>query len=154
MFEKRFNQITKIIAATLLAALFITFLLQIFSRYVLNSPFGWTLELCRILWVWIVFFCCAFLVQEKDHVKFNLIYSASSKKSKFIVNINLADSIQWRKLRGVGAKRSIHILNYKNALGGFVHISQVNEVFSINDSLFKSFKRFLNIKDSSLEKLI
>ena len=87
MFEKRFNQITKIIAATLLAALFITFLLQIFSRYVLNSPFGWTLELCRILWVWIVFFCCAFLVQEKDHVKFNLIYSASSNRSKFIMSI-------------------------------------------------------------------
>ena len=71
----------------MLAALFITFLLQIFSRYVLNSPFGWTLELCRILWVWIVFFCCAFLVQEKDHVKFNLIYSASSNKSKFIMSI-------------------------------------------------------------------
>ena len=87
MFEKRFNQITKIIAATLLAALFVTFLLQIFSRYVLNSPFGWTLELCRILWVWIVFFCCAFLVQEKDHVKFNLIYSASSNRSKFIMSI-------------------------------------------------------------------
>ena len=72
------------------------------------------------------------------------------KKSKFIVNINLADSLKWRKLRGVGTKRSIHILNYKNALGGFVSISQVNEVFSINDSLFKSFERFLNIKDSSL----
>ena len=79
--------------------------------------------------------------------------SKPSKKSKFIVNINLADSLHWRKLRGVGAKRSIHILNYKNALGGFVRISQVNEVFSISDSLFKSFERFLNIKDSSLVKI-
>ena len=79
--------------------------------------------------------------------------SKPSKKSKFIVNINLADSLQWRKLRGVGAKRSMHILNYKNALGGFVGISQVNEVFSINDSLFKSFERFLSIKDSSLVKI-
>jgi DNA uptake protein ComE-like DNA-binding protein len=79
--------------------------------------------------------------------------SKPSKKSKFIVNINLADSLQWRKLRGVGAKRSIQILNYKNALGGFVGISQVNEVFSINDSLFKSFERFLSIKDSSLVKI-
>ena len=79
--------------------------------------------------------------------------SKPSKKSKFIVNINLADSLQWIKLRGVGAKRSIHILNYKNALGGFVRVSQVNEVFSISDSLFKSFERFLNIKDSSLVKI-
>ena len=87
MFQKQFNRIVKIIAATLLAALFITFLLQIFSRYVLNSPFGWTLELCRILWVWIVFFGCAFLVREKDHVRFNLLYSASSQKAKFIMSI-------------------------------------------------------------------
>jgi len=86
LFQKQFNRIAKIIAATLLAALFITFLLQIFSRYVLNSPFGWTLELCRILWVWIVFFCCAFLVREKDHVRFNLLYSGSSKKTKFVMN--------------------------------------------------------------------
>ena len=87
LFQKQFNRIAKIIAATLLAALFITFLLQIFSRYVLNSPFGWTLELCRILWVWIVFFCCAFLVREKDHVRFNLLYSGSSKKAKFVMKI-------------------------------------------------------------------
>ena len=79
--------------------------------------------------------------------------SETSTKSKFIVNINLADSLHWRKLRGVGPKRAIHILNYKNALGRFVEISQVNEVFSINDSLFKSFERFLSIKDSSLVKI-
>jgi len=104
----------------LLAALFLTFLLQIFSRYVLNSPFGWTLELCRILWVWIVFFCCAFLVQEKDHVKFNLIYSASSNKAKFIMSIiscfaiimimgwallPTVDYIDWMKMRKTSTVR-------------------------------------------------
>ncbi|MDC1133256.1 TRAP transporter small permease subunit [Candidatus Pelagibacter sp.] len=120
LIQKYFNQSSKIIAATLLAALFVTFLLQIFSRYVLNSPFGWTLELCRILWVWIVFFCCAFLVQEKDHVKFNLIYSASSNKSKFIMSIvsclaivaimgwallPTMDYIDWMKMRKTSTVR-------------------------------------------------
>ena len=90
------------------------------------------------------------MILKKPKKNYN---SKPSKKSKFIVNINLADSLHWRKLRGVGAKRSIHILNYKNALGGFVRVSQVNEVFSISDSLFKSFERFLNIKDSSLVKI-
>jgi DNA uptake protein ComE-like DNA-binding protein len=75
------------------------------------------------------------------------------KKSKFVVNINLADSLQWRKLRGIGVKRSIHILNYKNSLGGFINLSQVNEVYSINDSLFNSIKIFLRIKDSSVVKI-
>jgi len=120
LFQKQINEIIKIIAATMLAALFITFLLQIFSRYVLNSPFGWTLELCRILWVWIVFFCCAFLVKEKDHVKFNLLYSASSNKAKFIMSIisclaivvilgwaliPTIDYIDWMKMRKTSTVR-------------------------------------------------
>lgn len=60
--------------AAMLAALFATFLLQIFSRYVLERPFGWTLELCLALWVWIVFFGCAFVVRDRDHVTFDILY--------------------------------------------------------------------------------
>ncbi len=70
----------KIIAAALLAAMFVTFLLQIFSRYVLVTPFGWTLELCLILWVWIVFFGCSFLVREQDHVRFDIVYLAAPRR--------------------------------------------------------------------------
>lgn len=151
MFEKRFNQITKIIAATLLAALFITFLLQIFSRYVLNSPFGWTLELCRILWVWIVFFCCAFLVQEKDHVKFNLIYSASSNRSKFIMSIISClaiililgwallptfDYIDWMKMRKTSTVR-IPITGEKIRLS---YIFSIYGIFMISVIFFYLWK--------------
>lgn len=62
------------IAAALLAALFVTFLLQIFSRYVMAAPFGWTLELCLTLWIWLVFFGNAFVVRERDHVTFDILY--------------------------------------------------------------------------------
>ncbi|MDJ1007387.1 MAG: TRAP transporter small permease subunit [Paracoccaceae bacterium] len=68
------------IAAALLAAMFLTFLLQIFSRYVLQMPFGWTLELCLILWVWIVFVGNAFIVREKDHVSFDIFYLAAPRR--------------------------------------------------------------------------
>lgn len=81
------------IAGAMLAAMFATFLLQIGSRYspqiisyfgwadtfpALGSiePLGWTLELCLILWIWIVFFGCAFNVREKDHVTFDILYLA------------------------------------------------------------------------------
>ena len=67
-------------AAAMLAAMFVTFLLQIGSRYILHSPIGWTLELCLILWVWIVFFGCAFIVRERDHVTFDLLYFAASPR--------------------------------------------------------------------------
>jgi C4-dicarboxylate transporter DctQ subunit len=64
------------IGALLMLALFATFLLQIFSRYAMNSPFGWTLELCLLLWVWIVFFGAAFIVRRSDHITFDLLYMA------------------------------------------------------------------------------
>lgn len=64
------------IGALMMLTLFATFLLQIFSRYVMDSPFGWTLEFCLLLWVWIVFFGCAFIVRRQDHITFDLLYQA------------------------------------------------------------------------------
>ena len=59
-----------------LGAMFLTFLLQIYSRYIMAQPFGWTLELCLTLWIWIVFLGCAFIVRESDHVRFDILYLA------------------------------------------------------------------------------
>ena len=78
---------------------------------------------------------------------------SKSVTSVFRVNINLADTSQWKKIKGIGEKRAIHILNYKKALGGFITASQLNEVYSISDSLFKSFDQYLQIKDSSILKI-
>ncbi len=64
------------VAVGLLTAMFLSFLLQIFSRYVLVSPLGWTLEACLVTWLWLVFWSCAFIVRERDHVTFNLFYIA------------------------------------------------------------------------------
>ena len=90
---KWFTRGTEFIAATMLAAMFITFLLQIFSRYVLLTPFGWTLELCLILWVWIVFFGCAFLVRERDHVTFDIFYLAAPRRLRQILALVAAGAI-------------------------------------------------------------
>jgi TRAP-type C4-dicarboxylate transport system permease small subunit len=75
----------------MLAAMFFTFLLQVGSRYAdldsrvtgdpaRSSRLGWTLELCLILWVWIVFFGCAFTVRERDHVTFDIFYLAAGRR--------------------------------------------------------------------------
>lgn len=113
-FAKWITRGTEFIAATMLAAMFITFLLQIFSRYILLTPFGWTLELCLVLWVWIVFFGCAFLVREEHHVTFDIFYLAASRRtqralaliSAAAIAIGMAwaflptwDYIDWMKIR-------------------------------------------------------
>jgi C4-dicarboxylate transporter DctQ subunit len=64
------------IAALMLGALFVVFLIQVASRYVFNAPALWTLEACLTLWLWVVFWGGAFVLQEKDHVRFDVLYVA------------------------------------------------------------------------------
>ncbi len=72
------------VAAAMLAAMFFTFLLQILSRYVLDEPFGWTLELCLTLWIWIVFWGNAFVLRHDEHVTFDVLYHAVSPGTRRI----------------------------------------------------------------------
>jgi TRAP-type C4-dicarboxylate transport system permease small subunit len=56
--------------------MFVAFLVQVFARYVLNNPIGWTQEFVLIAYIWIVFWCCAFLVRERDHITFDMAFEA------------------------------------------------------------------------------
>ena len=96
MFSKLRNSLTRIaelITAILLAVIFITFLLQIFTRYapkiawlapfsIVESwmaslvPIGWTVNLISLLWVWLIFVGCSFALQDRDHVTFDVFYNA------------------------------------------------------------------------------
>ena len=111
---KWFTRGVEFIAAAMLGAMFLTFLVQIFSRYILLSPLGWTVELCLIIWIWIVFFGCAFMVKEKDHVTFDIFYLAAPTKVRqtlalisaaaIVIGMGLAlwptwDYIDWMKIR-------------------------------------------------------
>lgn len=102
------------VSAMLLAAMFVTFLVQIFSRYVMLTPFGWTLELCLILWVWLVFFGNAFIVRDRDHVSFDILYLAAPRRVRQVLALISAaaivvamawaflptlDYIDWMKMR-------------------------------------------------------
>ena len=68
------------VAAGLLAALFLTFVLQIVARYVFNYPLGWTIEVCLTLWLWLVFWTAAFVLKDQDHVRFDLLQVATSRR--------------------------------------------------------------------------
>ena len=89
----RLRALADTLSAALLLALFLTFLLQIFSRYVLSDPFGWTLELCLSLWIWVVFWGNAFIVDNKDHVRFDLIYQESPRRIRRLCGLVSAIAI-------------------------------------------------------------
>ena len=64
------------IAAAMLAAMFAAFLLQIAFRYLLGLPIGWTHEISVVLWLWLVLWGAAFVVSEREEIRFDIIYGA------------------------------------------------------------------------------
>jgi len=119
-FLRGFSRLTEAIAGGMLAAIFLIFLLQIVLRYFF-TPAGWTLELIGILWVWVIFFSCAFIVRERDHVKFDIIYLAVSQRKRRILALLSAaaiaigmiysflptwDYIDWMKIRKTSTVRN------------------------------------------------
>lgn len=81
------KRIAEAVAVMLFLAMFSIFLLQVFTRYVLNHPLGWTIEVCLILYIWLVFWTTAFLLQESEHVTFSMLAEAVSPTKRRIFMI-------------------------------------------------------------------
>ena len=64
------------VAATAFLLMFAAFIVQIFSRYVFNAPVSWSLEVCSITYVWIVFWSANTLLHERQHIVFDVIFNA------------------------------------------------------------------------------
>ena len=64
------------VAAALLAIVFVSFILQIAFRYLLGWPVGWTLEVSTLAWMWLVLWGAAFVVRERDDIRFDILYSS------------------------------------------------------------------------------
>lgn len=81
------------VLALMLAVMFLAFLLQIVSRYVLNWPIGWTSELTVIMWIWMVLWGAGFVVREDEEIRFDLIYGAVGGRTRRIMAIVTAVAI-------------------------------------------------------------
>src|SRR5215207_1173270 len=73
------------ILAFLLFLMFAAFILQIFFRYVLKWPIGWTNEISVALWIWIVLFGAAFVVRESEEIRFDLFWAGASDKARRVM---------------------------------------------------------------------
>jgi C4-dicarboxylate transporter, DctQ subunit len=75
------------IAALMLATMFVCFIIQIFFRYVLNHPVAWTEEVSTLMWIWGVLWGAVFVLRESDEVRFDIIYSAVSERTRRVFTI-------------------------------------------------------------------
>ena len=71
----------------LMVVMFVSFIIQIATRYVFNAPTDWTYELILITWLWAVFWGAAFLLEDKDQVKFDVIYNMGQEKLRRVYAI-------------------------------------------------------------------
>ena len=64
------------VGAGLFAALFCVFMVQIIARFGFNRPLPWTDEAAVMLYVWVILWAAAFIVPEREHVMFDLVWNA------------------------------------------------------------------------------
>lgn len=64
------------VAAAMLCIMFAAFILQIVFRYGAGLPIGWTHEVSVILWVWLVLWGAAFVIREREEIRFDIVYGA------------------------------------------------------------------------------
>src|SRR3954464_11957447 len=75
------------IAVALLSLMFACFIIQIFFRYVLNNPVGWTEEVIVTAWLWTVLWGAAFIISEAEEVRFDIVYSNISERARRVCAI-------------------------------------------------------------------
>jgi TRAP-type C4-dicarboxylate transport system permease small subunit len=83
----RWKKFAELFAAAMFAAMFAAFMAQIISRYVLNAPLSWTLEVCSITYIWVIFWSCNILAGERQQIIFDVLYQKLSFAPRRVVAI-------------------------------------------------------------------
>ncbi len=73
---------TSAIAGLLFLALFAVFIVQIGARFGLNMPLAWTDEAAVILYLWVILWTAAWVVPEREHVVFDMLWNSASLRAR------------------------------------------------------------------------
>ena len=75
------------VSVGLLTALFVTVLLQVFTRYVLGTPLTWTEEIARYLLIWTTFVAAAYVSARRLHISVDLLVSKLGERGALVVDV-------------------------------------------------------------------
>lgn len=76
-----------LVAAAMFAAVFVIFCAKIIARYGEHAEMAWADELSIILFIWIIFWANAFILTDRDHIRFDLITHAVPPSMRRIMGI-------------------------------------------------------------------
>ena len=153
--QTRIIHVFEIVAAIMMAAMFATFILQVTIRYTARAewikeifPFldptlyGWTLDFCLLMWIWMVFWGNGFIVRQRDHVIFDMLYTSVSPKmrkwlaiiSALIISLTLIIVIEptWSKFYILRLKKTATL---SNVFGDWIRVRDIYLIYK-NDAEF------------------
>ena len=79
------HRFAEAVAATLLAVIFIAFIVQIAMRYVFNWPVGWTTELSLAAWLWLVLWGAAFVLTDEEEIRIDLFTERVGRRTRRVI---------------------------------------------------------------------
>jgi TRAP-type C4-dicarboxylate transport system permease small subunit len=84
---KFLNKLEESFIMAAFAIMGIVLALQIFMRYVVNSPLIWSEEMARYIFVWGTFIGAGYGVRNKIHISMELLYIRLPKKLRLVVTL-------------------------------------------------------------------
>lgn len=89
-----------------------------------------------------------FIVIEEKSASYS-----TEKKQLHLVELNQADTTQLIQLPGIGSALSKRILQYREQLGGFVRVEQLQEVYGISAETYTRIKPMIRVHEAPIKKL-
>jgi TRAP-type C4-dicarboxylate transport system permease small subunit len=75
------------VAVVLIALMFVSFILQIVFRYVLNKPLAWSEEVTVLCWVWVVLWGASFILSDHDEIRFDIVTGLVSESTRRVFTV-------------------------------------------------------------------
>lgn len=95
--------------------------------------------------------------KEENQKENNKNNYAENKNEKFIqsFDLNLADTTTLMQIRGVGLKTALNIIKYRDKLGGFTSLDQLNEVYILKKrpEVIEEIKKYAQISENNIKKI-
>jgi competence protein ComEA len=74
-------------------------------------------------------------------------------KEKLIIDINTCSDLELMELKGIGEKLSARIIKYRDRLGGYVRIEQLQEVYGLPPETYENIKNQIIADPRMINKL-
>ena len=69
------------------------------------------------------------------------------------IEINSTDSIELKKLPGIGSKLSKRIVKYRDLLGGYYSLAQLKEVFGLSEQVIQQINGMVKVDPTKVRKI-